>query len=65
MHFIKAGFNSKISQISEFQNHLLYFYVSDLIQKTQFAMTDPVQYTIGCKKLSSYISTIQFKYFTV
>ena len=46
--FMKTGCTSKISQISEFQNHLpkkiyhSYFYLSELIQKNQFAMTDPV-----------------------
>ena len=33
IHFIKTGGTSKISQISGFQHHL---------QKTLFAMTDPV-----------------------
>jgi hypothetical protein len=46
-HFIKTGFTGKISQISGFQNLLkkillAYFYLSKMIQKNQFAMTDPV-----------------------
>ena len=49
MHFIKAGFVTKIYQISEFQNHFQtkstyfeHFYFLDLSRKVQFAMTDPV-----------------------
>ena len=50
---MKTGCTSKISQISEFQNHLpiksnfhIYFFLSELIQKNQFAMTDPVCLTL-------------------
>ena len=49
MHFINTVCNSNISQIYGFQNHHqtksnlhTYFYFSELIQKTQFATTDPV-----------------------
>ena len=46
IHFIKAGFNTEISQISGFQNHLqtktnLNTSISQF-QKTHFAMTNPV-----------------------
>ena len=45
-HFMKTGLTSKISQISEFQNHplkkLSCFYLSELIKTKQFAMTDHV-----------------------
>ena len=46
--FMKTGCINKISQISGFQSHLLrkillaYFYLSEIIQKIQFAVTDPV-----------------------
>ena len=45
INFMKMGCTSKISQISEFQNHLPKksdFHISELIKKKQFAMTDPV-----------------------
>ena len=44
MHFIKTGCTSEISQISGFQNYFLKKYLTFkfLIQKAQFAMTDPL-----------------------
>ena len=48
MHFMKTGCTSKISQISGFLKHIpkknliAYFYLSELIQKNHFALTDPV-----------------------
>ena len=46
MHIMKTGCNGKISRVSEFQNHLLKvssLHISIcLIQKSQFAMTDPL-----------------------
>ena len=52
MHLMKTGCNGKISQFSGFHNHLqtkltCIFYLSELIQKTQFAMTDPVAHLRG------------------
>ena len=49
MHFMKAGCTRKISQISGFQKQIpkkfklpITNYLSELVQKTQFALTDPV-----------------------
>ena len=48
MHFMKTGCDGKISQVSEFQNHLqtksnLHILSVRTDSKTQFAMTDPAE----------------------
>ena len=51
--FMKTGSTSKIYQISEFQRYFQtkYLYLIEVIQKIQFAMTNPV---IEVRKANSF-----------
>ena len=45
-----SGFsNLRISKAPSKKIYLAYFYLSELIQKTQFALTDPVSITSCCR----------------